>query len=156
MSQTVKSLTFTPRWLAAGLLCAALLCAAPRSAAASSLYAELGGEQGIAELSSIYVDRLATAEATRETFAGTNLKRVKKYLALQICDLADGPCEYDGDSMHIVHANLGITEAQFHIAVDMLRTLMRERGISQGGRNRLLKLLAPMKRDVVDVRVVAP
>ena len=55
--------------------------------------------------------------------------------------------------MQVVHANLGITEAQFHIAVDMLRALLRERGVSQGARNRLLKLLAPMKRDVVNVTV---
>ena len=153
MSQTVKSLTFIRTLRSASLLCAALLLATPAAAAASSLYDELGGEQGIAQLSSIYVDRLASAEATRASFAGSNLKRVKHYLSLQFCDLAGGPCEYTGDSMEVVHANLGITEAQFHIAVDMLRTLLRERGVSQGARNRLLKLLAPMKRDVVNVTV---
>lgn len=153
MSQTVKSLTFIRKLLAAGLLCSALLLASPQATAASSLYDELGGEQGIAQLSSIYVDRLASAEATRASFAGSNLKRVKHYLSLQFCDLAGGPCEYNGDSMQVVHANLGITEAQFHIAVDMLRTLLRERGVPQGARNRLLKLLAPMKRDVVNVTV---
>jgi hemoglobin len=153
MSQTVKSLTFDRAALVASLATAALLLGSPRAAAASSLYDELGGEQGIAQLSSIYVDQLATAAATRESFAGSNLQRVKHYLALQLCDLAGGPCDYDGDSMQVVHANLGITEAQFHIAVDMLRTLLRERGVSQGARNRLLKLLAPMKRDVVNVTV---
>jgi hemoglobin len=156
MFQTVKSFTFTPALLAACLLGAALLFVAPRGAAASSLYEELGGEQGIDALASIYVARLATDEATRATFAGSNLKRVEHYLALQLCDLAGGPCQYDGDSMHVVHANLGISEAQFHIAVDMLRTLLRERGVSQGARNRLLKLLAPMKRDVVNVSVRGP
>lgn len=146
MSQTVKSLTFL-------LVLAVQLLGAAQATAAGSLYDELGGEQGIIELSSIYVDQLASAEATRQSFAGSNLKRVKKFLALQLCDLAGGPCEYHGDSMQVVHANLGITEAQFHVAVDMLRQLLRERGVSLGARNRLLKLLAPMKRDVVNVTV---
>ena len=153
MSQTVKSLTFDRAVLVASLALAALLLGSPRAAAASSLYDELGGEQGIARLSSACADQLASAEATRDSFAGSNLKRVKHYLSLQLCDLAGGPCDYDGDSMQVVHANLGITEAQFHIAVDMLRALLRERGVSQGARNRLLKLLAPMKRDVVNVTV---
>lgn len=156
MSQIVKSFTFTPRQLAACLLLAAQLLAVPRAAAASSLYEELGGEPGIAQLSSIYVDRLASAEATRGSFAGSNLERVKRHLALQFCSLAGGPCIYDGDSMQVVHANLGITEAQFHIAVDMLRALLRDLGVSQSARNRLVKLLAPMKRDVVNVTVQGP
>lgn len=143
------------------LACATLLLfatlAAPRTVVAgdASLYTALGGQPGIEALADAYVDRLASAGSTRRSFAGSNLRRIKQHLAAQICELAGGPCHYDSDPMTVVHANLGISEAEFFAGVQSLRDLLRERGIPLGTTNRLLAKLAPMKRDIVDVRIAA-
>jgi hemoglobin len=71
-------------------------------------------------------------------------------LAEQICDLAHGPCQYSGDSMKEVHAGHHISEAEFYGMVQMLRDILKERHIDMASSNELLRLLAPMKRDVVE------
>lgn len=138
------------------LLAALALPPARVVAGEASLYAALGGQPGIEALADAYVDRLATAASTRRSFDGSNLRRIKLHLAAQICELAGGPCRYDSDPMTVVHANLGISEAEFFAGVQSLRDLMRERGIPLGTTNRLLAKLAPMKRDIVDVRIAGP
>ena len=84
------------------------------------------------------------------SFRETNQKRIKRLLAEQLCELAAGPCRYSGSPMRESHAGLHITEADFYDMVATLRTILRERGVDAGARNELLRLLAPMKRDVVD------
>jgi len=134
------------------LLLMTLLLAAPvgGAAAAPTLYERLGGEQGVAAISDALIDRTSADPRTKRSFDGSDLPRVKRLLAEQICDLADGPCEYSGDSMRDVHAGLGITQAELYLMVEFLREILAERGVDIGARNQLLSLLAPMKRDVVD------
>jgi hemoglobin len=58
--------------------------------------------------------------------------------------------------MKEVHAGHQISEAEFFGMVADLRDVLRERHVSQGAANELLRLLAPMKRDVVEpVRAAA-
>jgi hemoglobin len=78
------------------------------------------------------------------------LERIKRSLAEQLCDLSGGPCHYTGDSMKDVHQGLHISQAQFYRLVETLRDVLQERGVDPGSTNELLRLLAPMKRDVVE------
>ena len=55
-----------------------------------------------------------------------------------------------------VHAGHNISESEFYGLVDVLTDVMKARGVALGDRNRLLALLAPMKRDVVRVPNAAP
>ena len=150
-----RVLAFAP---AAALLSFALcLGAIPGARAAEpSLYDALGGKAGIDVLADVYVERLASSATTGRSFEGSNRRRIKQHLAAQLCEISGGPCRYASDDMKLVHANLGISEAEFFAGVESLRALLRERGISLGATNRLLALLAPMKRDIVDVRIEAP
>ena len=52
--------------------------------------------------------------------------------------------------MKEVHAGLHISEAEFFGMVTDLRDVLKERRVSQAAINELLRLLAPMKRDVVE------
>lgn len=133
-----------------------LLMFAAGTANADTLYASLGGEQGVREFMSEYVDLLAADPDTGPKFVDSSLPRIKRMLAEQLCELSGGPCRYSGDGMREVHANLGITEAQFHAAVQRLRDLMIRRGYPLAVRNEVLRLLAPMQRDVVDVVIGKP
>ena len=84
------------------------------------------------------------------SFKDSKLSRIKTLLAEQICDLSGGPCHYSGDPMKEVHAGHHITEAMFYRMVDTLRGILKERHVDLRSTNQLLRLLAPMKRDVVE------
>lgn len=130
--------------------------AAASDPAATSLYARMGGEPVVVAVVSETIDQVTADPKLRRSFKGSNIKRIKRLLAEQICDLAGGGCVYSGDSMREVHANHHITESEFYGLVAILRSTMRRHHVALRERNELLALLAPMKRDVVDVTIASP
>jgi hemoglobin len=114
------------------------------------LYDRLGGESGVAAIANSLIDRVVADPKLGRSFEGSNLDRIKRLLAEQICDLSGGPCRYSGDSMKETHAGHHISEAEFYGMVADLREILKERRVSAGATNELLKMLAPMKRDVVE------
>jgi hemoglobin len=99
------------------------------------------------------IDQVVADPRLNQSFHGSDLVRIKRLLVEQICDLAGGGCQYSGDSMGDVHANHHISEAQFDGLVEILRQSMRRHDVPIRERNELLALLAPMKRDVVDISI---
>jgi len=134
------------------IVCCACLGAAH---AATTLYARLGGESGVKTIADTLIDRVVANPLTGPTFKDTKISRIKRLLAEQICDLSGGPCHYSGDPMKEVHAGHHISEAQFYVLVDTLRDVLKEQHVSLAATNELLRLLAPMKRDVVEHTSVA-
>jgi hemoglobin len=123
---------------------------------AGTLYARLGGDSGVTAIATELIDRAAADPKLGRSFTDTNLKRIKKLLAEQLCELAAGPCRYSGDSMKEVHAGLHISQSEFYSMVDLLRDILRQRHVDLGSTNELLRLLAPMKRDIVEPAAKAP
>jgi hemoglobin len=119
-------------------------------AANDSLYVRLGGETGVAAIANSLIDRVVADPVMGPSFKDSKLSRIKTLLAEQICDLSGGPCHYSGDPMKEVHAGHHITEAMFYRMVDTLRDILKERHVDLRSTNQLLRLLAPMKRDVVE------
>jgi hemoglobin len=141
------------RGLAAALSWLAL---AAMAQARAPLYEQLGGADGVAAIANSLIDRVAADPRLGRSFKDTNLARIKTLLAEQICDLSGGPCHYSGDSMKESHAGQHISEAEFYGMVADLRDILHERQVSMGATNELLRLLAPMKRDIVEPRSSAP
>lgn len=129
-----------------------LVCCACVSVAhgTETLYARLGGATGVRTIADTLIDRVVADPVTGPSFKDTNVRRIKRLLAEQICDLAGGPCHYSGDPMKEVHAGQHISEAQFYVMVATLKDVLKEQRVALGARNELLRLLAPMKRDVVE------
>jgi len=141
-------MTAVTSWVPAlALACCAGLAAA---GATPTLYDRLGGETGVAAIAGTLIDRVSSDPLLGRSFKDSNLKRIKKLLAEQICDLSGGPCHYSGDSMKEVHAGHHISEAEFYGMVDTLRRVLKQRHVSLSATNELLRLLAPMKRDIVE------
>ena len=124
---------------------AALLCP---MAIADTLYQRLGGEKGVAHLADQTVELSAADPLTKRTFDKVDLNKLKQKVAEQICALTDGPCKYTGDSMKLVHQGLDITEAEFYGFVEILRGTLNRAEVSEGAKNELLRILAPMKREI--------
>lgn len=133
-----------------------LMTAVVRASPPGSLYARMGGAPIVSAVVSGMVDQASSDPRLSKTFQGVDNQRLKRHLTAFICQLAGGGCRYTGDSMRDTHANLGITEAQFYDMVAILRTQMRRHHVGLRERNELLALLAPMKRDVVEVTVPPP
>ena len=132
------------------LACALALIAAAPVGAHTSLYDRLGGDAGVSAIAATLIDRVSADPILGRSFKDSKLERIKTLLAEQICDLSGGPCRYSGDPMKEVHAGHHISEADFYGMVAELRAVLKERHVSQGATNELLRLLAPMKREVVE------
>ena len=136
--------------LASSLLLLSAMATSAAAGAQTRLYDRLGGEAGVAAIADTLIDRVSTDPKLGRSFKDSKLDRIKRLLAEQICDLSGGPCRYSGDSMREVHAGHHISEAEFFGMVADLREILKERHVSQSATNELLRLLAPMKRDVVE------
>lgn len=134
--------------LALGLVLAPLANAAGPEAAAT-LCERLGGATFLAQVADELVEVSRVDPVSAPHFRKVNLKRLKQQIGIQLCAVADGPCRYEGDDMKLVHAGLGITQADFYRLVEHLRGILDAHGVPVREKNELLARLAPMIRDVV-------
>lgn len=84
-------------------------------------------------------------------FADSNVTRFKEKLYLHLCEVADGPCKYDGDSMIDIHTGMKIQEGDFNHLVELLIKAMDSAGVSYPLQNTLLYRLAPMRADIIKI-----
>lgn len=133
-------------------LVAALMLAAPARAADDTLYQALGGRAGLATLMDRFVEALVADPRIGRQFEKTSRSHLKKQLADQLCQVAGGPCHYDGPDMKTAHESMDITRADFNALVELLQQSMDAQGLPFATQNRLLARLAPMHRDVITVR----
>lgn len=141
--------------LSACLVASLAACAAAPDAA-PTLYERLGGAAQIELVVGRLLDRTANDPRTRRSFDGVKLKAIKDSLAQQICAISGGGCRYEGETMAHAHADSKIVASEFDAMVGMLREELDRAGTDPGAKNELLRLLAPMKRDVVGGGGVTP
>lgn len=122
----------------------------PSAPDTTALYARMGGTATVTAVVDEVIDRAASDPKLKRSFDGVNLAHVKKMLIEQICALSGGGCTYSGDSMRDVHAGHHIGQGEFYGLVEVLRESLRTHGVALRERNELLKILAPMKRDIVE------
>ena len=128
------------------ILCSVATCP---FAFAETLYERLGGQKTVADFVSETVELSATDQTIKRSFDKVDLKKLKVKVTEQICALTGGPCNYSGDSMKLAHQGLDITEAEFYGFVEIFRGTLNRANVPEGAKNELLRILAPMKRDIV-------
>jgi hemoglobin len=143
--------TLGHRALALALASLALLLGACSTSAQphATLYQRLGGEAGVKDIVGGLVDRSATDPRTQRSFDGVKLATLKDSIAQQICAISGGGCRYEGETMANSHRDARITAAEFDSMVTLLREELDRQQVEPGAKNELLRLLAPMKRDIV-------
>lgn len=113
-----------------------------------SLFLRMGGLPVITQIVDEFIDEVTTAPKTKRSFEGLNMKTFKNTVTSHLCKLTGGGCIYEGETMLKAHKEAKITEAEFEVFVSMFRdTLNKYVGTRE--KNELLKILAPMKRDIV-------
>jgi hemoglobin len=114
-----------------------------------TLYERLGGQPVVAKVVDETIDRAATDPRTSRSFKDVKLQHVKDMIVEQICSLTGGGCKYTGDPMDKVHVGLKNTEAEMDLVVQFLRDALERNGVKDREKNELLRVLAPMKHDIV-------
>jgi hemoglobin len=119
---------------------------APKSA---SLYDDLGGDAGIQKLVDKLIEKYRADTRINGLFNQTNFEYFAERLREDICVRAGGPCEYQGLSMADAHSGMDIKESEFNYFVEDSQKAMDEIGLPVGVQNRLLKLLARDRDEVI-------
>jgi len=115
----------------------------------ATLYQRIGGLPMLSRISNQTLDIVSKDPQTSRSFEGVKMKTLKESLTNFLCVKTGGDCVYEGDTMKKSHADAKITTAEFERMVDVMRERMDVNGVGTKEKNELLRILAPMKRDVV-------
>ncbi|MDQ0463865.1 hemoglobin [Caulobacter ginsengisoli] len=107
------------------------------------------GKAGLDRVVDDFVDRITTDPRIADVFKSHDIVRLRRTLKEQFCYLLNGGCDYTGREMTSVHKDLGVTTAEFNFLVEDLQAAMDREQVPFAAQNRLLALLAPMKRPIV-------
>ncbi|MEX2332793.1 MAG: group 1 truncated hemoglobin [Pseudohongiella sp.] len=127
-------------------------CAMPQgSGADSSLYQALGAQQGIEQIADNFIMEIAYDPRVFDRFADSNVERFREKIIEHFCFIADGPCEYTGDSMVLTHRGMDINSAEFNAVVEDLIDAMDKAGTPVSAQNRLLERLAALRPEIMGI-----
>jgi hemoglobin len=115
---------------------------------APSLFERIGGLPVLTVVVSETIDRSVNDPKIKRSFDGIKLSTLKQSVVDQLCVLTGGNCVYEGETMQNSHRDLKITTAEFELFVEAFRTSLNKH-VGEREKNELLKILAPMKRDIV-------
>src|SRR5262249_56739416 len=82
-----------------------------------SLYDRLGGLDAIQALTEAWVARVGGDDRANGKFARTDIPRLMKEVADQLCEVTGGPCTYTGRSMIETHTGMGVTAGEFYVVI---------------------------------------
>lgn len=115
----------------------------------ASLYQRIGGKEMLYTISSQTLDKVAQDPATKRSFEGIKMDTLKQSLTDFLCVKTGGDCVYEGETMKNAHSETKNTSAEFELMVKAMRDTLDANHVGTREKNELLKILAPMKRDVV-------
>lgn len=128
--------------------CMQIKSAVTQPPAHSTLFERIGGLPVLTLVVSETIDHSASHPKLKRSFDGVKLATLKQSVVDQLCMLTGGGCVYEGETMKNSHQDLKITTAEFELFVAAFRKSL-DNHVGQAEKNELLKILAPMKRDIV-------
>lgn len=114
----------------------------------NTLFARIGGLPVLTKIVDESINDLVKSPRTKRTFDGIKLKSLNESIVAQLCKITGGGCVYEGETMLNSHRDLKISEAEFDAFVDIFRNTLNKH-LATREKNELLKILAPMKHDIV-------
>jgi hemoglobin len=86
-----------------------------------TVFERYGGFAKVSRLVLSFYDKMLDSPVTAPYFANTDMKRLIDHQTKFVATLMGGPASYTNEHLDRVHGHLGITEAAFSEAVEMLR-----------------------------------
>src|SRR5579872_5453163 len=112
-----------------------------------SLYDRLGGLDAINAVTGSWVARVGGDDRANGKFVRTDIPRLKKEVADQLCEVTGGPCTYTGRSMQETHAGMQTTAGEFDVVMQHLGEALDEFNVPKPEQDELVELLRPMRHD---------
>jgi hemoglobin len=116
-----------------------------------SLYDRLGGIDAINALTESWVARVGGDDRANKKFARTDIARLKKEVADQLCEATGGPCTYTGRSMRETHDGMKTTAGEFEVVMQHLDATLDEFNVPKADQDELVALIIPTRGDIVEV-----
>lgn len=123
---------------------------APPHPELAGVFVDFGGKPGLDALMEEFMTILLEDPRMRPFFEKVDHDRVKRQLSEQFCAILGGGCAYSGRDMVAAHAGLAVDRADFNALVEDLQIAMERRGVPFRAQNKLLAILAPMHREVIN------
>ena len=114
------------------------------------VFQQFGGVAGLTALNEEFMALMLADPRLEPYFRNVDRPRVTRQLTEQFCAVLGGGCTYSGRDMVEAHAAFKIERAHFNALVEVLQVAMNKRGIPFRAQNKLLAVLAPMHREVVN------
>jgi len=134
------------------ILCCSCTTNTPQSDNASTtLFTRIGGKEVLESVVDNLVKNIGQDDVIFHFFADSNVTRFKENLYTHLCNVANGPCEYDGDTMADIHTGMNIREGDFNHLVELLIEAMDSSGIAYPLQNELLSRLVPLRKEIIKI-----
>lgn len=114
------------------------------------VFEQFGGVPGLTALNEEFMALMLADTRLEPYFRNVDHPRVTRQLTEQFCAVLGGGCAYSGRDMVETHAAFKIERAHFNALVEVLQVAMNKRGIPFRAQNKLLAVLAPMHREIVN------
>jgi len=125
---------------------------APAQSAATTgdaFYKALGGTEGITKVVDAFFRRLNNDARINTLFRNVDHDDLRRLVIEQLCEATGGPCKYTGRSMEEAHSGLNLKNADFDAFVEDLKGGMSDCKVPYADQQKLIAMLAPMRKDVV-------
>jgi hemoglobin len=118
------------------------------------LYERLGGTKNVASIVDEWLRLSLADERISSFFAATTAKperlaKFRRALTDQICEIADGPCQYNGPEMKKVHQDMHLEEEHFIAFADDLLKSLNKFSVGEREKNELLGRLGTMRAEIL-------
>ena len=127
--------------------------AAKAAPAGPSLYKRLGGYDAIAAVSDDFIGRMAADKQLARFLVGlsdNSKAHLRQLVVDQLCAATGGPCLYIGRDMTTAHKGLGITGADWELAVKYLTESLDKFKVPEKEKGELLAIASSLKADIVE------
>ena len=127
--------------------------AAKAAPAGPSLYKRLGGYDAIAAVSDDFIGRMAADKQLVRFLVGlsdNSKAHLRQLVVDQLCAATGGPCLYIGRDMKTAHKGLGITGADWELAVKYLVESLDKFKVPEKEKGELLAIASSLKADIVE------
>jgi hemoglobin len=124
----------------------------------NSLYARIGGLNGLARATDAMVNRVLTDEVILQNrelqmrAKPENVPGLKVQITNLLSSLTGGPEFYGGKSMKEAHLGMGVTEAQWEAFMKACAAGLDDAKVAAKEKQEVLDLFASMKADIVEAK----
>ncbi|CAD8098577.1 unnamed protein product [Paramecium sonneborni] len=114
-----------------------------------TLFEQLGGEAAVTAVTTQFYANIQADATVANFFNGINMADQTSKTASFLCAALGGPKAWGGRNLKEVHANMGVTDAQFTTVIGHLRSALTSAGVAADLVDQTVAVAETVRGDVV-------